>query len=151
MNPLHEFDSGEEDESQNDEESDDGMDYTENSFGENDTTPILGNSKKRNQRSPYVDCDYRNKDTKRQQRVQLWYEKNNLQELDIGDDEDYDLEKLTKQYKTKGIKSLGDTEESINRPKTPIRKQGKDTPNTVEKATTDVTPIDKGKISNYFC
>lgn len=64
-----------------------------------------------------ADLDTRDKDTKRQQRVQLWFEKDNLQEVDDGGagggaandiDEDYDLDKLSLQYKQKGVRVLGE-------------------------------------------
>uniref|UniRef100_A0A1A9WT14 Putative rRNA methyltransferase n=1 Tax=Glossina brevipalpis TaxID=37001 RepID=A0A1A9WT14_9MUSC len=58
--------------------------------------------------------DFRDKDTKRQQRVQLWYEKGNLKEIGSEDDEDYDLDRLANEYKNKGVSVLGEKHENNN-------------------------------------
>lgn len=55
-----------------------------------------------------TDLDTRDKDTKRQQRVQLWFEKDNLKDMDDDVDEDQDLDKLAGQYKQKGVQVLGE-------------------------------------------
>lgn len=55
-----------------------------------------------------TDLDTRDKDTKRQQRVQLWFEKDNLKGMDEDVDEDQDLDKLAGQYKQKGVQVLGE-------------------------------------------
>ncbi|KAH8396095.1 hypothetical protein KR222_003319 [Zaprionus bogoriensis] len=77
-----------------------------------------GKKKKKRGDHPLIKSgDFRDKDTKRQQRVQLWYEKENLQHLhdDIDDDEEnYDLDNLAKAYKDKGVAVLGE-----NRPTAP--------------------------------
>ena len=65
--------------------------------------------KKKREEHPLIKSgDFRDKDTRRQQRVQLWYEKENLQQIDSEDDEDYDLDRLTSAYKSKGVAVLGD-------------------------------------------
>lgn len=67
-----------------------------------------------------TDLDTRDKDSKRQQRVQLWFEKDTLQEVDGGggeggaDDEDYDLDKLSLQYKQKGVRVLGENRAAVD-------------------------------------
>lgn len=63
-----------------------------------------------------TDLDTRDKDTKRQQRVQLWFEKDTLKGIDatVDMDEDFDLDKLTNQYKEKGVKVLGDKPADTN-------------------------------------
>lgn len=58
--------------------------------------------------------DFRDKDTKRQHRVQLWYEKENLQKIDSEDDEDYDLDRLANEYKNRGINVLGEKGQNSN-------------------------------------
>lgn len=85
-----------------------------------------GNDKKKNKKIKKVakeienplltDLDTRDKDTKRQQRVQLWFEKDNLKEIDGSEDtdEDFDLDKLSKQYKQKGVNVLGDKTDDGN-------------------------------------
>lgn len=56
-----------------------------------------------------TDLDHRDKGTKRDQRVNLWFEKDNLREAAENDaDEDFDLDKLSHQYKTKGVKVFGE-------------------------------------------
>lgn len=50
-----------------------------------------------------TDLDHRDKGTKRDQRVNLWFEKDNLREAAENDaDEDFDLDKLNHIYKAKG-------------------------------------------------
>ncbi|KAI8034753.1 hypothetical protein M5D96_012417 [Drosophila gunungcola] len=47
---------------------------------------------------------------KREQRVQLWYEKDVLQNIKSDDDEEtYDLDNLAKEYKAKGVSVLGES------------------------------------------
>lgn len=58
-----------------------------------------------------VDIDHTDKATKRNQRVNLWFEKDNLKALDSSEaDEDYDLDNISKQYKAKGVKVLGENQ-----------------------------------------
>ncbi|XP_055855214.1 pre-rRNA 2'-O-ribose RNA methyltransferase FTSJ3 [Episyrphus balteatus] len=73
------------------------------------------NKKKRDEHPLIKSGDFRDKDTKRQQRVQLWFEKENLQKVDSEDDEDYDLDRLATEYKAKGVAVLGaDSEPADN-------------------------------------
>lgn len=65
------------------------------------------NKKKRDEHPLIKSGDFRDKDTKRQQRVQLWFEKETLQKVDSEDDEDYDLDRLATEYKAKGVAVLG--------------------------------------------
>ncbi|KAJ6645669.1 pre-rRNA 2'-O-ribose RNA methyltransferase FTSJ3 [Pseudolycoriella hygida] len=55
-----------------------------------------------------TNLDSRDKDTKRNQRVQLWFSKDNLKNVDGEADEDFDLDKLTNQYKDRGVRVLGE-------------------------------------------
>lgn len=56
-----------------------------------------------------TDLDHRDKGTKRDQRVNLWFQKDNLMGAAVDDvDEDFDLDKLSHQYKTKGVKVFGE-------------------------------------------
>lgn len=59
------------------------------------------------------DLDNRTKDIKRKQRVQLWFEKDTLKSIEKDDDEDADLDKLADEYKKKGVKVLGNTDDDI--------------------------------------
>lgn len=68
-----------------------------------------------------TDLDTRDKDSKRNQRVQLWFTKDNLKNVEGEADEDFDLDKLTNQYKGRGVRVLG--EEEI--PKMPLGKKAK--------------------------
>ncbi|KAH8388100.1 hypothetical protein KR093_011754 [Drosophila rubida] len=75
-----------------------------------------GKGKKKRGEHPLIKSgDFRDKDTKRQQRVQLWYEKDTLQNLDDDDDdeENYDLDNLAKAYKAKGVAVLGENRPSL--------------------------------------
>lgn len=55
-----------------------------------------------------TNLDTRDKDTKRNQRVQLWFTKDNLKDVEGEADEDFDLDKLTNQYKDRGVRVLGE-------------------------------------------
>ncbi|KAL7744621.1 hypothetical protein ACLKA6_017132 [Drosophila palustris] len=91
-------------------------DYEEEGLGlsdneDNDTKSNNKKKKKRGEHPLIKSGDFRDKDTKRQQRVQLWYEKDNLQNLDNDEDDDeenYDLDNLAKAYKAKGVAVLGE-------------------------------------------
>ncbi|XP_055902695.1 pre-rRNA 2'-O-ribose RNA methyltransferase FTSJ3 [Eupeodes corollae] len=98
--------------SQSDDESDLGKDGLGLSGDEDDKENASGKSKNKNKKKrdehPLIKSgDFRDKDTKRQQRVQLWFEKDNLQKIDSDDDEDFDLDRLAKEYKAKGVAVLG--------------------------------------------
>lgn len=70
---------------------------------------IREKGKKKSENPLITDLDTRDKDTKRKQRVQLWFEKDNLKDMKDEDaDEDYDLDKLSSQYKQKGVRVLGE-------------------------------------------
>lgn len=59
-----------------------------------------------------LDLDTRDKSTKRDQRVNLWFDKDKLKEIDDSEnDENFDLDKLSHQYKTKGVQVLGEAKE----------------------------------------
>lgn len=56
-----------------------------------------------------MDLDTRDKSTRREQRVGLWFGNENLKDINGNDaDEDLDLDKLSHQYKSKGVEVLGE-------------------------------------------
>ncbi|XP_052855330.1 LOW QUALITY PROTEIN: pre-rRNA 2'-O-ribose RNA methyltransferase FTSJ3 [Drosophila gunungcola] len=69
------------------------------------------NKRKKRAENPLIkSTDFRDKNTKREQRVQLWYEKDVLQNIKSDDDEEtYDLDNLAKEYKAKGVSVLGES------------------------------------------
>lgn len=76
--------------------------------------------KKADPKNPLLmDLDVRDKSTKRDQRVNLWYDKDKFKEMEnnTDEDEDFDLDKLSHQYKAKGVKVLGDANEETQPPK----------------------------------
>ncbi|XP_005187980.2 pre-rRNA 2'-O-ribose RNA methyltransferase FTSJ3 [Musca domestica] len=83
---------------------------------EKDPNKTVNKKKKKKAEHPLIkSSDFRDKDTKRQQRVQLWYEKENLQNLDDDDDdENFDLDRLATEYKNKGVTVLGETQDSAS-------------------------------------
>uniref|UniRef100_A0A1L8DX35 Putative rRNA methyltransferase n=1 Tax=Nyssomyia neivai TaxID=330878 RepID=A0A1L8DX35_9DIPT len=58
-----------------------------------------------------TDLDHRDKDTKRHQRVQFWYEKDNLKSLEDDEDEEHDLDRIAADFRKKGVQILGKKEE----------------------------------------
>lgn len=69
---------------------------------------LVGGGAEKDENPLITDLDTRDKDTKRQQRVQLWFEKDNLKGMDDDVDEDQDLDKLAGQYRQKGVQVLGE-------------------------------------------
>lgn len=68
-----------------------------------------GSKKEKPEEHPLIKSgDFRDKDTRRQHRVQLWFEKENLQNVDSEEDEDYDLRHLSKDFKKRGVEVLGE-------------------------------------------
>uniref|UniRef100_A0A1B0CDF8 Putative sam-dependent rrna methyltransferase spb1 n=1 Tax=Lutzomyia longipalpis TaxID=7200 RepID=A0A1B0CDF8_LUTLO len=61
------------------------------------------------------DLDYRDKDTKRHQRVQFWYEKDNLKALEDEEDAEHDLDRIAAEFRKKGVKILGKQEDPAER------------------------------------
>lgn len=57
-----------------------------------------------------TDLDYRDKDEKRRQKAQLWFEKDSFKNVLSGEDQavDYDLDRLTEMYRKSGAKIIGD-------------------------------------------
>lgn len=98
-----------------DDDEDDESDMEETGLGlddlDHDDNVSQGKKLKKNKKKEVnpliVDLDHRDKDTKRRQRVQLWFEKDKLKEMDDDDNEGHDLDKLTSEYKKKGVKVLG--------------------------------------------
>lgn len=73
--------------------------------------------KKADQNPLLMDLDVRDKSTKRDQRVNLWFDKEKFKEMSDSDEgEDFDLDKLSSQYKTKGVKVLGESSEIETKP-----------------------------------
>lgn len=65
-------------------------------------------------KNPLIDdLDHRDKDAKRQQRVQMWFEKDTLKDIGEADEEDMDLDKLQSDYRRKGVKVLGEAAEKL--------------------------------------
>ncbi|ALC49348.1 CG8939 [Drosophila busckii] len=98
-------------------EEDEESDYDQDGLGlsddeNNDEDKATGKKKPKKNHPLIRSGDFRDKDTKRQQRVQLWYEKENLQTLmqdeDNDDDEAYDLDNISKAYRAKGVAILGE-------------------------------------------
>lgn len=101
--------------SDEDSESDldkDGLGLSEDEDLEKSTKHKTKGKKKKTEHPLIKSSDFRDKDTKRQQRVQLWYEKENLQNIDNDDDEDFDLDRLATEYKSKGVSVLGESQET---------------------------------------
>ncbi|XP_055703431.1 pre-rRNA 2'-O-ribose RNA methyltransferase FTSJ3 [Phlebotomus papatasi] len=104
-----------------------------------------------------MDLDLRDKDTKRNQRVQFWFEKDNLKGLQDEEDEEFDLDRITTEFKKKGVKILGKQEElemplgkkAKRRAKHQVDKEDSDTSDSEdeeERGTvdpTETTPIHK--------
>ncbi|XP_017474813.1 PREDICTED: pre-rRNA processing protein FTSJ3 [Rhagoletis zephyria] len=103
-------------------------DYEKDSLGlsdDEDKTAEPQKKKKRTEHPLIKSGDFRDKDTKRQQRVQLWFEKDNLQQIDTDDDEDYDLDRLASEYKSKGVAVLGETQKNSDTVKLALGKKSK--------------------------
>lgn len=112
-------DDGLYDDGNSEEEGDDGGDSEEDLDKEglclsDEEAPKSKSKKKRSKKEkpeehPLIKSgDFRDKDTRRQHRVQLWFEKENLQNVDSDEDEDYDLRHLSKDFKKRGVEVLGD-------------------------------------------
>lgn len=69
-----------------------------------------GGALERNRNPLITDLDYRDKDSKRVQKAQLWFEKDAFKDMMKTDegDQDLDLDKLVKNYKKKGIEVIGE-------------------------------------------
>ncbi|XP_039497069.1 pre-rRNA 2'-O-ribose RNA methyltransferase FTSJ3 [Drosophila santomea] len=78
---------------------------------DDEDNPKGKNKRKKRSENPLIKSnDFRDKNTKREQRVQLWYEKDVLQNIQSDDDEEtYDLNNLAKEYKAKGVAVLGES------------------------------------------
>ncbi|KAH8273273.1 hypothetical protein KR018_001657 [Drosophila ironensis] len=77
---------------------------------DDDLDESLAKRKKRGDNPLIKSSDFRDQNTKRNQRVQLWYEKDNLQNIQSDDDEEnFDLDNLTKDLHSKGIRVLGNS------------------------------------------
>ncbi|XP_068158799.1 LOW QUALITY PROTEIN: pre-rRNA 2'-O-ribose RNA methyltransferase FTSJ3 [Drosophila tropicalis] len=121
------------DEPEPSEEEDSDSDYDRKGLGlsddDEDGASAKGKQKKKKRgEHPLIKSgDFRDKDTKRQQRVQLWYEKDNLQNIETDDDDEetYDLDNLAKEYKAKGVSVLGETNRSTLMPDTGTLALGK--------------------------
>lgn len=94
-----------------------GLGLSDNDDEDHASSNTKGKKKKQRTEHPLIKSgDFRDKDTRRQQRVALWYEKDTLQNIgneDDDDEENFDLDNLAKAYKAKGVAVLGE-----NRPST---------------------------------
>jgi AdoMet-dependent rRNA methyltransferase SPB1 len=65
---------------------------------------------KRNRNPLITDLDYRDKDSKRISKAELWFEKEAFKDLGKMDenDEDYDLNKMVRNYRNKGVEIVGE-------------------------------------------
>lgn len=107
-----------------------GFDDSDNNSDDESPTKKVSNAKqakkKPDPKNPLLmDLDVRDKGTKRDQRVNLWFDKDKFKDMknDSDEDEDFDLNKLSHQYKTKGVKVLGDSTEETPPAKRPMGKK----------------------------
>lgn len=70
------------------------------------------NDVKKNENPLLTDLDYRAKKEKRLSKVALWFQKENLQNLETEIDEDYDLDILSQNLKNRGKKIVGENKEN---------------------------------------
>lgn len=89
-----------------------GDDDWNESKSKNGKKPIGGGEIERNRNPLLNDLDYRDKDSKRLQKAQLWFEKDVFKDLEKSEDkdEDMDLDKLVKNYKKKGVEVIGESD-----------------------------------------
>lgn len=86
-------------------------------LGLNDSDEDVKVPKKKKTKNPLInDLDFRDKDSKRRQRVQLWFDKDTIKEAEKDENEDLDLDTLAAEYKSKGVNVLG-AEERNQQPK----------------------------------
>lgn len=97
----------------------DESDEEETSKKKGDAKKMKKPTKKGEQNPLLMDLDVRDKSTKRDQRVNLWFDKEKFKEDDSDDGEDFDLDKLSHQYKTKGVKILGEASDKASESPTP--------------------------------
>ncbi|EDV40184.1 uncharacterized protein Dana_GF10393 [Drosophila ananassae] len=108
----YENDDDDEDEASDSDEDDEnlgkrGLDLSDEEDG---GASKKGKKKQRSDNPLIKSSDFRDKNTKRHQRVQLWYEKDNLQNIKSDDEEaNFDLDNLTKDLNSKGIQILGES------------------------------------------
>ncbi|XP_016975750.1 pre-rRNA 2'-O-ribose RNA methyltransferase FTSJ3 [Drosophila rhopaloa] len=105
---------GDEDDEEQSEASEDDTNLDKRGLGLSDDDEEVSkgkNKRKKRSENPLIkSTDFRDKNTKREQRVQLWYEKDVLQNIKSDDDEEnYDLDNLAKEYKAKGVSVLGES------------------------------------------
>lgn len=94
-------------------------------LGLDDSDEDVKVSKKKKGKNALInDLDYRDKDSKRRQRVQLWFDKDTIKEADKDENEDLDLDTLAAEYKSKGVKVLG-TEERQPKIEIPLGKKAR--------------------------
>uniref|UniRef100_U5EYF1 Putative rRNA methyltransferase n=1 Tax=Corethrella appendiculata TaxID=1370023 RepID=U5EYF1_9DIPT len=95
-----------------------GLDDDEDEDEEKDSDDETKNSKK--VKHPLItDLDHRDKDERRKQKAQLWYEKDAFKNLNIQNDEfteDYDLDRLVESYRKEGVNVIGADKDKKNEP-----------------------------------
>lgn len=110
-----------------------GFSGSEDENEKDDKAQSSSKKKSKNEKKPeksghplITDLDHRDKGTKRDQRVNLWFEKDNLRvAADDDAEEDFDLDKLSHQYKTKGVKVFGEDRDNKEKMATPVSVLGK--------------------------
>lgn len=110
-----------------------GLGFSGSEAEEDDEAQNSSKKKSKNGKKPeksghplITDLDYRDKGTKRDQRVNLWFEKDNLKDTTHNDaEEDFDLDKLSHQYKTKGVKVFGEDRDNAEKTAAPVSVMGK--------------------------
>ncbi|XP_017050932.1 pre-rRNA 2'-O-ribose RNA methyltransferase FTSJ3 [Drosophila ficusphila] len=114
MNDDLHYEDDDDDEEEQSNASDDEANLNKQGLGlsdeDDDVSKGKSKRKKRTENPLIKSSDFRDKNTKREQRVQLWYEKDVLQNIQSDDDEEnYDLDNLAKEYKAKGVSVLGES------------------------------------------
>ncbi|VEN60775.1 unnamed protein product [Callosobruchus maculatus] len=79
-----------------------------------------------------TDLDYRDKDKKKAQKAELWFERDAFKDLENDEDEDLDFDRMVKEYKKKGAKIIGEEDVSVDKKKVKATKQRKDKVEKIE-------------------
>lgn len=101
-----------------------------NGVAKRETKAVANGEPVERNRNPLItDLDYRDKDSKRIQKAELWFAKDAFKEIDTKNNEvseDIDLDGMVKNYKKKGIKVVGEEpKEKIPKPEVDLSVLGK--------------------------